>query len=208
MNASRFMKSPCLQRTGLDPDRVGGGVPIRHPHRRRPGGRGISARSAISLSWRLCWREQGCTVWRPIPAAVIRSIGPIPVSAGRGDWRDDRRHGIVCQLRRIESPFDATGFLAANWVMALTAAVPAAFSDPRAGVGSAGSGGPGVGFPAPCALCWQPGGSVWALAVCCFILSVMRRISFTPPGTPRVRIPTGIGITAAGSPYKTGGEAL
>ena len=35
----------------------------------------------------------------PPPLSAVS--GRFPVSAGRGDGRDDRRHGIVCQLRRI-----------------------------------------------------------------------------------------------------------
>lgn len=35
--------------------------------------------------------------------------------------------GLFVNYGGLESPFDATGFLAANWAMALTAAVPVAF---------------------------------------------------------------------------------
>ena len=91
--------------------------------------------------------------------------------------------GIVCQITAgLEGPFDATGFLAAQLGDGFDGGGERLFSDPRAGVGSAGSG----GFRrwvsrAVCAVLaarWIGLGFGGLL----LHLSVMRRISFTSAG--------------------------
>ena len=66
MNASRFMKSTCLQRTGLDPDTCWRWrCSIRHPHRRRPGGGSISPVSYLAFILAAVLAGTGLALWRP-----------------------------------------------------------------------------------------------------------------------------------------------